>query len=406
MNKIAIFWTKIVLMKYLICSLFMIVSCKNTSPTTGSFGFDLEFLKKSEPGILVLEDSIGSAKIIISPNLQGRVMTSTAEGDGGTSFGWLNYDLLASRKTVQHMTAFGGEERFWLGPEGGQFSIYFKKGNEFSFKNWQVPKEIDSEPFDLVSSTKTDANFTKNMYFENYIGTKLDLRVDRGIRLLDKESINQLIGIDISNDVKMVGFESANSITNTGKISWNKTNGMLSIWILSMLNASEKTMVVAPFKQVGKGPVYTDDYFGKVPSDRLRNENGVMFFKADAQYRSKIGISSSRALPFIGSYDAEKRVLTVAQYDLPGGDSQYVNGKWELQKDPLSGDAVNAYNDGVNNGVQLGKFYEIESSSPAAALNPGSTLTHHHRTIHFMGAKEDLDQISLKVFGIKVDQIK
>lgn len=393
-------------MKYIICFLFMVSSCTNTPSTKGTFGFDLEFLQKSEPGILVLEDASGDAKIIISPNLQGRVMTSTAGGDQGISFGWLNYDLLATRKTTKHMTAFGGEERFWLGPEGGQFSIYFKNGNDFSFENWQVPKEIDSEAFQLVSATKSEAKLTKEMHVENYIGTALDLRVDRDIRLLAKENINQLLGINLSNEVKMVGFETANSITNTGKNPWNKTNGMLSIWILSMLNASEKTMVVAPFKQDGNGPVYTDDYFGRVPAVRLRHENGVIFFKADAKYRSKIGISPSRALPFIGSYDAEKQVLTVAQFDLPGGNSQYVNGKWELQKDPLSGDAVNAYNDGVNNGNQLGKFYEIESSSPAAELDPGKTLTHHHRTIHFMGPKQDLNQISLKVFGITVDQIK
>ena len=384
----------------------MVVSCTNTPSTKGTFGFDLEFLHKIEPGMLVLEDSLGFSKVIISPNLQGRVMTSTADGDDGTSFGWLNYDLLATRKTTKHMTAFGGEERFWLGPEGGQFSIYFKKGQDFTFENWKVPAEIDSEPFELISATKTEAKFTKDMHFKNYLGTALDLRVDRDIRLLAKEAINQLLGINLSNEVKMVGFETANSITNTGKISWNKTHGMLSIWILSMLNASEKTMVVAPFKQDGQGPVYTDDYFGKVPADRLRHENGVIFFKADAEYRSKIGISPLRALPYIGSYDAEKQVLTVAQFDLPGGNSTYVNGKWELQKDPLGGDAVNAYNDGVNNGKQLGKFYEIESSSPAAELIPGNTLTHHHRTIHFMGPKQDLNQISLKVFGITVDQIK
>lgn len=400
------FWDEIILMKYLICFLFMVVSCTNTPSEKGTFGFDLEFLHKIEPGILVLEDSSGLSKVIISPNLQGRVMTSTAEGDDGYSFGWLNYDLLATRKAAKHMTAFGGEERFWLGPEGGQFSIYFKKGQDFTFENWQVPAEIDSEPFQLLSATKTEAKFFKDMHVENYIGTPLDLRVDRGIRLLTQETISQLLGVNPSKDVKMVGFETANSITNTGKIPWNETNGMLSIWILSMLNASEKTMVVVPFKQDGEGPVYTDDYFGKVPADRLRYENGVIFFRADAQYRSKIGISPLRALPFIGSYDAEKEVLTVAQFDLPGANSKYVNGKWELQKDPLGGDAVNAYNDGVNNGKQLGKFYEIESSSPAAALNPGRTLTHHHRTIHFMGPKADLDQISLKVFGITVDQIK
>ena len=384
----------------------MLNSCTPVPSSKGSFGFDLEFLKKNEPEILVLEDENGEAKVIISPGLQGRVMTSTAGGDNGISFGWLNYDLLASRKISKHMTAFGGEERFWLGPEGGQFSIYFKQGKDFSFENWQVPKELDSSPFELQSATKTEAKFVQNMHFQNYIGSDLNLRVNRDIRLLTPANIQTLIGINPSGNLKMVGFETTNSITNTGEKPWNETHGMLSIWILSMLNATEKTVVVAPFKTDGEGPIYTDDYFGQVPSNRLRNENGVIFFKADAKYRSKIGISPARALPFIGSYDAEKQVLTVAQFDLPNDKSPYLNGKWELQADPLQGDAVNAYNDGINNGTQLGQFYEIESSSPAAALEPGKTLTHHHRTIHFIGDKNILDQISLRVFGIKVDQIK
>ena len=384
----------------------MLNSCTPVPSSKGSFGFDLEFLKKNEPEILVLEDEKGEAKVIISPGLQGRVMTSTAGGDNGISFGWLNYDLLASRKISKHMTAFGGEERFWLGPEGGQFSIYFKQGKDFSFENWQVPKELDSSPFELQSATKTEAKFVQNMHFQNYIGSDLNLRVNRDIRLLTPANIQTLIGINPSGNLKMVGFETTNSITNTGEKPWNETHGMLSIWILSMLNATEKTVVVAPFKTDGKGPIYTDDYFGQVPSNRLRNENGVIFFKADAKYRSKIGISPARALPFIGSYDAEKQVLTVAQFDLPNDKSPYLNGKWELQGDPLQGDAVNAYNDGINNGTQLGQFYEIESSSPAAALQPGKTLTHHHRTIHFIGDKNILEQISLRVFGIKVDQIK
>ena len=103
----------------------------------------------------------------------------------GISFGWINHELIASGKTTEHMSAFGGEERFWLGPEGGQFSIYFKKGEEFKFENWFVPKEIDTEPFDLLSSTKTEARFQKEMHLENYSGNKFDLTVDRTIRFLD-----------------------------------------------------------------------------------------------------------------------------------------------------------------------------------------------------------------------------
>src|SRR5688572_3345568 len=150
----------------------------------GTFGYDLDFLRQYHKDIIVLGDSVG-ARVIIAPAYQGRVMTSTADGNIGSSFGWINHDLIASGKTTEHMSAFGGEERFWLGPEGGQFSIYFQKGEEFKFENWFVPKEIDTEPFDLISSTKTEASFRKEMHLENYSGNKFDLTVDRTIRFLD-----------------------------------------------------------------------------------------------------------------------------------------------------------------------------------------------------------------------------
>jgi hypothetical protein len=393
-------------MRYFYLFLPFFFSCTmNQNPKT--FGEDVQFLKKHMPDAIVLGATDSDAQIIVAPSLQGRVMTSTASGTGGASFGWLNYDLIASGKSSPHMSAYGGEERFWLGPEGGQFSIYFKKGLPFTFANWQVPKEIDTEAFDLVSSTKTEAKFKKSMHFENYSGVALDLQVERNVRLLSLAQMNQLLGLDLPAALQTVGFETQNTITNTGQKAWDKTNGMLSIWILSMLNASEKTMVVAPVREgEDLGPVYTDDYFGKVPADRLRHEKGLIFFKADAKYRSKIGISPKRALPFICSYDASAGVLTIAQFDIPAGDQPYVNSKWENQKDPFSGDLVNSYNDGMNDGKQLGNFYEIESSSPAAALAPGQSLLHAHRTFHLKGTVDQLNVVSKKILGISVDQIQ
>jgi hypothetical protein len=393
-------------MRYFYLFLPFFFSCTmNQNPKT--FGEDVQFLKKHMPDAIVLGATDSDAQIIVAPSLQGRVMTSTASGTEGASFGWLNYDLIASGKSSPHMSAYGGEERFWLGPEGGQFSIYFKKGLPFTFANWQVPKEIDTEAFDLVSSTKTEAKFKKSMHFENYSGVALDLQVERNVRLLSLAQMNQLLGLDLPAALQTVGFETQNTITNTGQKAWDKTNGMLSIWILSMLNASEKTMVVAPVREgEDLGPVYTDDYFGKVPADRLRHEKGLIFFKADAKYRSKIGISPKRALPFICSYDASAGVLTIAQFDIPAGDQPYVNSKWENQKDPFSGDLVNSYNDGMNDGKQLGNFYEIESSSPAAALAPGQSLLHAHRTFHLKGTVDQLNVVSKKILGISVDQIQ
>ena len=81
----------------------------------------------------------GKAKVALVPAWQGRVMTSTMGGDTGPSFGWINRELIASGKILPHMNAFGGEDRFWLGPEGGQFSIFFAKGVPFDLEHWFTP---------------------------------------------------------------------------------------------------------------------------------------------------------------------------------------------------------------------------------------------------------------------------
>lgn len=371
----------------------------------GSFGYDLNRLREYHKDLVLLEDGSG-AQVIVLPAYQGRVMTSTAAGDSGASFGWINHDLIASGQPAEHMNAFGGEDRFWLGPEGGQYSIFFKKGVEFKFDNWFVPREFDTDPFTLMAAAKTEASFTKEMHLENYSGHPFDLEVNRTVRLLNRAATDSALGIIVPEEVQVVAFESENSVMNKGAAAWTKKTGMLSIWILSMLNASEKTTVAVPYRQdPATGKIVTDDYFGKVPADRLKVKDGLILFKADGNHRSKIGLSPARALPVIGSYDAVNNVLTIAQFTLPQGATGYVNSLWELQDNPFSGDAVNSYNDGPIDGKQMGNFYEMESSSPAAALKPGETITHLHRTIHLKGDKKDLDKISLQLLGVGVDAI-
>jgi len=374
----------------------------------GTFGYDLTFLQQYFDDLVLLKD--GDAQLILSPALQGRVMTSTAQAEKGKSFGWINYELIASGELEEHFNPFGGEERFWLGPEGGQFSIYFKPGSTFDFDQWYVPKEIDTESFELTSSSAREAHFTKSMDLTNYSGTQFKLRVDRAVRMINQTKTQDLLGISIPEAIKWIGFETENKITNTGTKAWEEESGMLSIWILSMFAPSPKTTVIIPFRK-GKegelGKIVTDDYFGKVPANRLLVKDGVLFFKADGNKRSKIGLSPKRAMPIAGSYDTENKVLTIAQYSLPENNSRYVNSLWEIQEKPFSGDAVNSYNDGpLDNGDQLGPFYEIESSSPAAALQSGSGLTHFHRTFHFTGAPALLNQLTQTIFNLSLDEIE
>jgi len=398
---------KIIIGSIVISCVMMACNTSNTKDMNmqqGTFAYDVDFLKRYHPDLIELGE--GDARLVVLPAYQGRIMTSTAEGDSGLSFGWINHELIASGKFTDHFSAFGGEERFWLGPEGGQFSVYFKKGKDFVFDNWKVPEEIDTRPFDLVRADNSSAVFVKHMQLENYSGTVFNLKVDRTIRLLDDSTINAHLHL-LPAGVKAVAFESENVLTNEGKTAWDKTSGMLSIWILSMMNASDSTTIFMPYKQGDStqlGKIVTDDYFGKVPASRLMVGDGLIRFKADGHYRSKIGVSPRRALPIAASYDAANGVLTLAQYTL-GGSTEYVNSLWEMQQDPFSGDAVNAYNDGPIDGKQMGNFYEIESSSPAAALRPGQSLTHVHRTFHIKGNPEQLNQVVMKLLGIGLDKV-
>ena len=185
---------------------------------------------------------------------------------------------------------------------------------------------------------------------------------------------------------------------------------MLSIWILGMYNPSPATTVVIPYvsgSEADLGPVVKDNYFGKVPSDRLVAKEKAMFFSCDGKCRSKIGLNPKRAKSVLGSYDALNKVLTIVQYNKPSESRDYVNSAWELQKDPFSGDVVNSYNDGPNDeGKIMGPFFELETSSPAAALKPGDSLVHLHRTVHFTGPEDVLNKVAVAILGVTLDEIK
>jgi hypothetical protein len=343
--------------------------------------------------------------------MQGRVMTSTAAGPDGYSFGWINRELVASGEFVEHINVFGGEDRFWLGPEGGQFSIFFAPGVPFDLEHWYTPAPIDTEPWELTSRTSDSARLRKTMRVENYSGRTFDLRVDRQVRVLDRQEGLDALGVAAGAGVSVVAFESENTMTNTGDEPWTRRTGLLSIWILGMFKPSPETTVVIPFREgpvEELGPIVNDVYFGRVPADRLMIADGVLFFSGDGQYRSKIGLSPHRAKEVLGSYDATHGVLTVVQYNQPAEPVDYVNSVWELQEEPYGGDVVNSYNDGppAPGADPLGPFYELETSSPAAALAPGRSILHTHRTFHFTGSRSDLDRLAREVLGVSLARIE
>jgi hypothetical protein len=152
--------------------------------------------------------------------------------------------------------------------------------------------------------------------------------------------------------------------------------------------------------------VVHDGYFGKIPEERWKESGSHAFLKADGKFRGKVGIPPANSPKYIGSYDADHKVLTILEAIRPIQTSDIPNSAWEDQKSPFTGDAFNAYNDGpLKDGSQMGPFYELESLSPAAFLKPGQSLTHTQITYHLVGSVDLLDKISKQLLGVSLEEI-
>lgn len=374
------------------------------NPQKGTFAYDVQFLSEKD-SIIILKNNDSSGQLIVSPKYQGKVFTSTAEGLNGKSFGWVNYKAF-DEPVNDHMNAFGGEDRMWLGPEGGKYSIYFKQGTEQVFDNWHTPPAIDTEAWQLTASNGKKVSMVKETAIINYAGTPLKIKMERDVEIMENETIEQMLNVTLNENVNVVGFKTVNRLFNTGTNEWTEQTGAPCIWNLDMFMPSENCIIVIPYIENAQGKVATTDYFGEIAGDRIKYSNGVLFFKADGKSRGKLGIPPLRAKNMAGSYDAQNNVLTVTVFDVHN-DRKYLNQEWRTDRDPYSGDAMNAYNDGpLEDGSQMGPFYEIESVSPPAFLKQGEHITHNHSVFHFTGDKKTLNDIATKVFGVTLQEIQ
>jgi len=366
----------------------------------GTFSYDKNFLQKHDNNIVELKT--GNAAVLVSPAYQAKVFTSTADGEGGKSFGWINYKAFGAA-IDPHMNAYGGENRLWLGPEGGKYSLYFKKGDSMVFDNWKTPASIDTENWQVDKKDDHTVTLKKDISITNYTGTPLSMNVTREIAIQDKNEIEKILAVSLGDSVQYVGYSTTNILKNAGDMEWTEQSGMPCIWILDMFNPSDSTVIVIPHKPaLNGGKVATTNYFGEIPGDRIKFSGNTLFFKADGKSRGKLGIVPLNALPVAGSYDAMNNVLTITFFSVDNN-ANYLNQEWNTVKPAFSGDAMNAYNDGpLSNGSQMGPFYEIESVSPAAALKPTEEIKHTHNVYHFTGDKAQLNSIAKKVLGVSL----
>ncbi len=371
-----------------------------------SFGDDVAFLRRQPGDVILLQHPADSSMVAVTGSYQARVMTSSANGFAGKSYGWLNYALISSGKYNPHINAYGGEERFWLGPEGGQYGLFFPPGKPMNFDTWQTPGLIDTAAFKLRDQSASAVTYVKEGALQNYAGTQFNVGITRSIRLLEKESLPAQLHLTLPEGVRAVAYQTENILVNKGTAAWQESTGLLSIWLLGMYTPSDKTMIVVPFKGVPNAHAgIHDDYFGKIPPDYLQVKDSILLMKADGRHRGKIGLAPEVALPMAGSVDTESGAITLILFSIQSG-ARYVNSKWEQQLEPYKGDVVNCYNDGpLADGSQMGPFYELESSSDARPLAPGDSMVYRQTTLHLEGEKAAMDTLAKQLFKRSISDI-
>jgi hypothetical protein len=268
-------------------------SAKTVSTFT-RFADDVAFL--SRHGQVKILESPQGGRVAVSADYQGRVMTSAVEPNG-PSLGFVNRSFIEQGKTGTQFDNYGGEDRFWLGPEAGQYGLYFPPGKPFIFANWQTPHPLQEGAWEVKNESSTKISFVKTMEITNYAGVKFELRVERRVELVAPGDVERQLGVALAPSVKWIGFVTHNTITNLGNEPWTPEKGLLSVWILGMFAPASDTRVVVPFEKMGTSEIVNDRYFGKVPADRLKINEGAGFleFLCDGKYRSKIGLGPSRA---------------------------------------------------------------------------------------------------------------
>lgn len=389
-----------------------------------NFAEDHAFLAKHVETIVIKNDE--GAAVAIVPQYQGRTMTSTACHQSGQSYGYVNYAPIASDNVDRQINLYGGEDRLWVSPEGGQYSVFFDPQAEMNFDNWRTPPVLDTQAFDVLEKTESSVRLGKPATFTNWSGTEFQTRLEREVRLLDRKKATKHLGIS-PTDVKLCAHESHNTLTNTSDRDWDPASGLIGIWMLCMSKPAPKATLIVPFneftledlKQVPDKTIVNSDYFGKLDERRLKidRDRKLIFFLGDGQLRSKLGLTFGRVTPRLGSWDPSRGVLSYVEFNLPNeAPHGYNNNLWEMQDQPYAGDVINCYNDGLNdsgNSLGAGGFYELETISPALALKSNESYTHVHRTIRMEAeagdspaGREALSRIAVHVFGVDLDEIE
>ena len=232
----------------------------------------------------------------VCPDLQGRVMTSSARGAGGPELRLDQPRLHRSRTAGRSSTTTAARIASGSAPKAASIGLYFPPGKPFDVRR-TGRRRMRCRKARGTSRTQKPASvtFKKSMTLTNWSDTPFTVDVTRTAELVSRADAQEAPRPRRPGEgrwLRRVRDEEPHR--ERGQGAWKKDKGLVSIWILAMFAPVPDARVIVPFETGPdvEGPIVNDAYFGKVPADRLevRARAGFLVFKCDGKHRSKIGL--------------------------------------------------------------------------------------------------------------------
>ena len=378
----------------------------------------------SEPVVLKGEDK--KKTVVVTPKLVGRVMCMSFDSEDGQATGFVNEKQLRKGCSTSGFAArsgpedgwndFGGAERIWFAPEGGEYGFFFDPGVEHNMYNYRMSYPLHAVPYKVVDqpSDEKSVTFSALIQLVNYRGSKISLEVTRKITVL--ESCPFAVGLGGSLDV--VGFRSQTWAKNVGLTALNKHTTPLSLWTAGIFNSGKQVIVLLPCR---KGPVselgepVIKEYFRYVSNlpmdDRTLASHwwvsdGCVLIKANGKVQLKLEMQKRRSLGRLASIDLEDYTMTIVDFKLYPELDYAASYFLPYDGDLLDGGAMSSFMNVGDRKSRETAIYELEFCSPILELQRNETFCHVSDTYQLRGDKASMASICDRFFNVDLKTLE
>ena len=312
--------------------------------------------------------------IVVSPSLGGRIIGAFVDDD---NLLWVNPDIGNDWNAGGHRT--------WYAPEWGAKSIY-AKGDEFT---WSVPNIMDPGKYIVTNHDENELIEMKNEFsVRTTDNTKFSLEMTRRISLPEYDLFPEINSL---SDKKLsVQFE--HTLKNCGE---KPIKSEISLW--SIIQVKPPGKIFISLKNHNSDNLFSDNYYEKIPRDRITIEDSHAKIFVDGARRYKLGFPPDNVngkIAYFSQFNEEVHYLILKTFEI-SDDGKYVDKPHGDKRQ--NGDAIQIYNH--SEGGDMG-FAELEAHAPAPYLDPGKEDSFKINILFVTSSPKEINHLKNKLFNV------